>query len=554
MTIKRRIAALLATGALGLSATLITPAIASAAPECATAAGVTTCKGATSDGALYEFSVPSGYFTGTFFLYSHGYRAPMDLPAALGGPVNKTPATSPDATVAKTMLSLGYGIGGSGFTEQGWNVDSAVKTNAELIGIIKEKFPTIKKVVAWGTSRGGNITQVFAEKNPNLVDAVGPMCAVAQGIGQELENGMHVVYALKAFFDPTIKGFNYSAGQAGYVEMLTDINKTAVVLGKLQAAIQTGAWPDTASPAGKALQAAGIPSRSALLLTGLLAGIPTRSAHFDGTTGPGNPNDPTNSSHDLFVLALSPALGVLENIASIVGIAYIGRYDAELRAGGNVADNTATDYAALLGDNRDTFGLALGGDTAIDAMLGVLKATPRVTGNPAAMAKLDTLVKANGVISDPTIMMHTTVDALVPPGNQQWFINTYAAQYAKEVAAAKAAAKVKQAKLRKSTGNKKLVVKPVMPTVKQMVFWAEPPEKYTKFLATGSPDTSFAAPYGAGHCNFSPSQLISFAQLLAYSAERGKLPTIYDRDLFFTGSGLLDDEFYEFDLPPSLRK
>lgn len=548
---KRRLTAVATAGLLAASVSLVTPGVATAAPTCTTAAGVTTCKGTTSDTAAYEFRIPAN-FSGTFFLYSSGYRPSVDLPAALGGAVNNSPALGPDAAVVATMLTLGFGIGGSGYKEQGWNVDSAIKSNAELVGIVKQQFPAVKKVVAWGTSRGGNITQAFAEAYPNLVDAVGPMCAVGDGIGQVLELGSYVVFAMKAFFDPTIKGFGYSAGQAGYVEMLTDISKASAVLTKLQAGIQTGAWPDTASPGGKALAAAGVPSRSALLLSGLIAGMPTRSAHFDGSTGPGNPNDPTNTSYDLFALALSPALGTLENIASIVGIAFLGRYDAELRAGGNIADTTATDWDALLGDNRDTYSLALGGDTAVDAMIGVLKATPKITATPAAVAKLNSLVRTTGRVSDPTILMHTTVDALVVPGNTQWYINKYEAQYGQLVAAAKAAAKAKQAKLRKSTGNKKLVVKPVLPARQQMSFWVEPPEAYTKFTLAG-PDTSFAAPAGAGHCNFSTPQLMSYAQLLAYAAETGKLPKIYTRDLFYGNLGFIDDEFYEFAIPSSLR-
>ena len=33
------------------------------------------------------------------------------------------------------------------------------------------------------------------------------------------------VWLMKTFFDPSIKGFNYSAGQAGYVEAMTDLGK-----------------------------------------------------------------------------------------------------------------------------------------------------------------------------------------------------------------------------------------------------------------------------------------------------------------------------------------
>ncbi|MBZ5782439.1 hypothetical protein, partial [Klebsiella aerogenes] len=65
-----------------------------------------------------------------------------------------------------------------------------------------------------------------------------------------------------------------------------DLGKVFTVMGKMQAGISTGAWPDTSSATGKALEAAGIPVRSALLYLGLMAGLPTQSAHFDSVSGP----------------------------------------------------------------------------------------------------------------------------------------------------------------------------------------------------------------------------------------------------------------------------
>ena len=52
-------------------------------------------------------------------------------------------------------------------------------------------------------------------------------------------------------------------------------------MSKLQAGVASGAWPDSSSATGKALAAGGVPSRSALLLVGLMSGLPTQSAHFD---------------------------------------------------------------------------------------------------------------------------------------------------------------------------------------------------------------------------------------------------------------------------------
>ena len=115
------------------------------------------------------------------------------------------------------------------------------------------------------------------------------------------------LWGIKVLFDPTIKAGNYSAGAAGNAEAYADLVKVFTVMGKLQAGLSTGAWPDTSSATGKALAAAGVPSRSALLLLGLMSGLPTQSAHFDSISGPEGALKLT------FPLAVSPALAVLEN-------------------------------------------------------------------------------------------------------------------------------------------------------------------------------------------------------------------------------------------------
>lgn len=540
---KKRVSSVLAVVALAAATSFLSPAVASAAPTCTTTAGIATCTGSTSDGAAYSFSIPSN-FNGVFFLWSHGFRNPFDLPQ-IGQPLNKTADVGPVKPVNDSLLAIGYGIGGSAFPRQGWNLDEAVKTNAELIGVIKAQYPSVKKVVAWGGSLGGIISQGTAEQYPNLVDAVGPLCAVAEGpiaIGTELDA---VLFGLKAFFDPTIMGGGYSLNPAvGLPQALGDLQKISAVLTSLQANVTTGAWPATASPAGKALQAAGIPSRSALLLTGLVAGIPTQSAHFDAATGPGNPNDPTNTNYDLFALGVSPALGVLENIASFIGSAVLGRYDAELKAGGKAVEATGIDWASRLGDNRDTYSIALAGDTAIDAMLGVLKASEPLASkaDPVARAKADAFLKTTGKVTKPTISMSTTIDPFVQAGNTQWYIDQYDKQYKAEVAKAKAAAK-------------KAKKKYVAPAKKYINFWTAPyPETWTKFTLAGAPDTSFAAPFGVGHCNFSPAQFMAVGYLLGEAAKTGKLPAFDRNILFYEGSGFVTDPDYVANLPFFFRK
>jgi pimeloyl-ACP methyl ester carboxylesterase len=271
-------------------------------------------------------------FNGMVALYSHGYRYNIDIPAGIpivgGYKITNTPEPIPggNPTVANYFLSQGMAVMGSGFSRQGWNLDAAVATNAELIDTFKKQFPATTKVVAWGSSLGGIITQTLAEKYPNLVSAVAPMC-MADNISAELTMAGDFLWGLKTFFDPTIKGGNYSAGAVGNAEAIGDIVKVLTVMGKLQAGVASGAWPDTSSPAGKQLAAAGIPSRSALLLVGLMAGIPTQSAHFDSVSGP------EGALKLSFPLAVSPALAVLENGANSAILGILATQDLELQAG-----------------------------------------------------------------------------------------------------------------------------------------------------------------------------------------------------------------------------
>ncbi|NDA83070.1 MAG: hypothetical protein EBY01_08475 [Actinobacteria bacterium] len=344
-------------------------------PVCQTAAGVTQCAGVTSDGAKYLMLVPANY-KGTAMLYSHGYRYPVDLPATipLVGGYKVVDAAEPvpggSAAIYGPLLAQGVAVFGSGFAQQGWNADSALKTNVELIGIFNKRFPTTTKVVAWGSSLGGFITQALAEKYPNLISAAVPMCTAAGTVEAELTMAGDFLWIVKTLFDPTIKAGNYSAGTAGYVEAMTDIGKVFTVMGKLQAAVSTGAWPDT-SKAPDAIKA--IPSRSALLLAGLIAGIPTQSAHFDGTTGP------DGALKTSFPLAVSPALAVLENGTNAAVLAILATYDVEIQSGGPIFDNTATDYTSRIAVSSYVYNAALSGNASINGLMAYLNAA-----NPAA--------------------------------------------------------------------------------------------------------------------------------------------------------------------------
>jgi pimeloyl-ACP methyl ester carboxylesterase len=510
---KVRILSLLSVTALVATVLVTAPTVANAAPACDGKSPIQSCVGVTSDGAPYAMQVPAN-FNGTVALYSHGYRYNVDIPAAIpligGYKITNTPEPVPggNAEVAKYFFSQGIAIVGSGFARQGWNPDSAIKTNVELIDTFKKQFPKTTKVVAWGSSLGGVITQGLAEKHPELVSAVAPMC-MADNIAPQLTMAGDFLWGVKVLFDPTIKGGNYSAGAAGVAESYADLGKVFTVMGKLQAALATGAWPDTSSATGKALAAAGVPSRSALLLLGLMAGLPTQSAHFDSISGPDGALKLT------FPLALSPALAILENGTNAAALAVLATQDVENQVGGAIFDNTKTDYAARIDGERVIYNAALSGNTVIDALLGALSAAnpgaPRAVANPAAVAKMKALHTNTGKINVPTVLMVGTADPITPAGASQRLVDLYAEQYAAEKAAA--------AKAYQTTRDYKT------PANKLSMLWSVTPSSYTKFNEAGSPITSVPAAPGTNHCNFTSSQLLLVAKSLVTASSTGKLPS-----------------------------
>ena len=503
----KKIAVLGATALAALAFTTA-PTVAHAAPACDGKVPVSSCVGATSDGAPYSMMVPAN-FNGTVYLWSHGYRYNVDLPAAIpligGYKVTNTPEPGPSAAVIGYLLGKGYAVMGSGFARQGWNADSGVATDVELINTFKTQFTKTTKVIAWGASLGGFITQGLAEKIGTQLSAAAPLCMATSTVEAQLKYAGDFLWGLKTLFDPSIKAGNYSAGLAGYAEAMGDIGKVFTVMGKLQAGIgkelatSVPTWPDT-TPAPVAAALGKIPARSALLMLGLMAGLPTQSAHFDGTTGPGSSN---TSSYTGFSILGSPALAVLENGTTAAALAILATLDVEQQSGGAIFDNTKTDYAAQLGSDASTFNAALSGSQATAGMLGVIAASPRATGNPAAMAKMRSLLQWTGKVSVPTVTMVGVADMVTPAGASTYLANKYVAQYAAQI----------KTNLKNHTprGPSNLIS-----------IYNLTPTHYTTFDAAGSPVTSTAAANGTNHCNFTTKQFTTVADLLAYASITGR--------------------------------
>jgi hypothetical protein len=147
---------------------------------------------------------------------------------------------------------------------------------------------------------------------------------------------------------------------------------------------------------------------------------------------------------------------------------------------------------------------------SVSAIIGALAATPRETADAAAVAKIPSLIGLKGSISKPTVMMTAESDEYTPSSIAQWYIDTYAEQFAAEKTAALEAAK-------KSRDYK-------APVNKLVALWAKTAPKYSKFTATGSPDLTAAPGAGTGHCLYTANQWIAAAKMAANAVNTGKFP------------------------------
>ena len=161
--ISKRIIATLSSAAVVVAMSIgVAPQARAADPVCQVANGVTLCGGKTESGALYTLAAPLN-FNGTVLLWSHGLRPNVDLPVGLPGgysglKVNNAAEFAPgqsdgDMTATQTLLAMGYGLAGSGFSRQGVNITQAVAENVEVLEAFKKKFTTTSKVVAWAVER-----------------------------------------------------------------------------------------------------------------------------------------------------------------------------------------------------------------------------------------------------------------------------------------------------------------------------------------------------------------------------------------------------------------
>ena len=182
----------------------------------------------------------------------------------------------------------------------------------------------------------------------------------------------------------------------------------------------------------------------------------------------------------------SKVKATVEAIATGLGYATFARYDLEQRFGGNPSGNENTDYSARISESEAALidAVTPGAVAANDALLA---AGQRIAADPAAVAK----ARADGgdpkgTITRPEITMHTAADPLVIAQNETFLQQRYTAQVAK--------------------GNA---------TAGLVQLYTVAPATYPEVPG---------APYGAGHCNFTPQSNVAVVDLLNDWVQKGIYP------------------------------
>lgn len=184
---------------------------------------------------------------------------------------------------------------------------------------------------------------------------------------------------------------------------------------------------------------------------------------------------------------VSRVSGTIESLLTALAYGTVGRQEIDTRFGGSVVGNVDSDYASRLDDAEREAIDAIGGEGSADRFVAILDNGPRVEADPAAQAAaIERGGNPSGAVQVPTITMHTKADPLVIVQNQTFFKDRYQVQV--------------------SEGN-------VRGGLVQL---------YTVAPSEYSSETG--APYGAGHCNFTPESRVAVIELLDQWVRNGVYP------------------------------
>jgi hypothetical protein len=172
---------------------LLLSACTSSAPKHQTGPCQAGCTGVI-DGAHYLIKMPANW-NGTLLLYSHGYQFGGAPPRLMLSPQDLS-GTGDDA-LSRNLLDKGFALAGSSWSSTGWAVQGGVDSAVKLYKKFTEAVSKPNRVYAWGSSLGGLVTELLAER-ADWVNGAAPMCGVVGGPLPNFDNWLEAQVAAQA--------------------------------------------------------------------------------------------------------------------------------------------------------------------------------------------------------------------------------------------------------------------------------------------------------------------------------------------------------------------
>ena len=310
----------------------------------------------TLNGAPFRIRVPENW-NGTLLVFAHGYDGLWPVPSA----------SFPRIPVEDQLLILGYAMAGSAYRNPGWAVKEGIQNTLALTNYFRGHVGNPDRIILWGASMGGLITQASIEKYPGIYDAGIPICATSAGITRSGD----LLLGISLAYDVTL-GWSEAWGSVG------DVRDDLVF--------------DEVLPV-------------------LLPQLP----------------NPDNLGLFEFIRLVNdlpfPSFYAPDGIVPLMFFMTEARAEMEVRAGGPPFQNL--DHVYTL--SGEEIGYLNGMGVEAEALLAAMNARTNIEARRSARKYMERYADPSGDIRRPVLSMHTTGDVICPVFNESAYRETVAA-------------------------------------------------------------------------------------------------------------------------------
>lgn len=373
-----------------IPASFAVPAAAQAQQAAVPAAAVERISGSFADGTGWLVQMPPNW-NGTLIvdLDGAGFRMPAPPPGFVPPAGAAMPPRDPSGMVQRVspfnewLLAQGYALGGTTREPVGYDFLQAVENLLAVRGFAQDRWGATTRTLVSGGSRGAFVVRKSLELYPEIFD--GGIVSAGGGAGEiaVLRNKLNGVFVLKTLVNPaspmTLVNVNVATENAALGELI-------------------------------ALAASTPQGRARLALAGAVQQFSLWSSRSAPRPAPGDYATQVDQMAANFQFATAVPV----------------RAGVEALAGGNVSWNTDADYAALLaGSGRQEMVEALYAAAGISLAddLAALARAPRISADPAAVARAEPYISYTGAIADPLINIDND-DPVDPASDKLAYVET----------------------------------------------------------------------------------------------------------------------------------